>query len=75
MDVTEAGRHEEHEEAVRRANEAMQTYALSEGGWRKSPSETLQQMLADLLHWCDDTQRDFDAALERARVRHARPDR
>lgn len=61
-----------HDEAVRRANEALQTYALSGEGWRRSPGETLQHVLTDLLHWCADTQRDFDAALERARSRHAR---
>ncbi|MFG2291603.1 hypothetical protein ACGFOU_36690 [Streptomyces sp. NPDC048595] len=56
---------------MRRANEALQTYTLSGEGWRRGPSETLQQVLTDLLHWCDDTQRDFDAALARARARHA----
>ncbi|MFE0190470.1 hypothetical protein [Streptomyces sp. NPDC058989] len=61
-----------HDAAVRRADEALQTYTLSGEGWRRSPSETLQQVLADLLLWCDDTQRDFDAALARARTEHAR---
>ncbi|MEE4418984.1 MULTISPECIES: hypothetical protein [Streptomyces] len=61
----------ERDAAVRRANAALQTYTLSDDGWRRSPGETLQQLLADLLCWCDDTQRDFDAALERARSRHA----
>ncbi|MFD0163242.1 hypothetical protein ACFVJH_03675 [Streptomyces decoyicus] len=60
-----------HDAAVQRANEALQTYTLSGGGWRHSPGETLRQVLTDLLHWCDDTQRDFDAALEHARARHA----
>ncbi|MEU6327962.1 MULTISPECIES: hypothetical protein [unclassified Streptomyces] len=60
-----------HDTAVERANEALQTYTLSAEGWRSSPGETLQQILTDLLHWCDDTQRDFDAALERARSRHS----
>ncbi|MGW1377512.1 hypothetical protein ACWD6P_25025 [Streptomyces sp. NPDC002446] len=63
-----------HDAAVRRANEALQAYALSAEGWRRGPSETLERVLADLLHWCADTQRDFDAALERARTRHARDD-
>jgi hypothetical protein len=60
-----------HDAAVGRANAALETYAYSAEGWRRSPSETLQQILADLLHWCDDTQRDFDAALARARARYA----
>ncbi|MEU7182401.1 hypothetical protein ACWIG3_26885 [Streptomyces celluloflavus] len=62
---------DEHEAAVKRANAALETYTLSGDGWRRSPGETLQHVLADLLHWCDDTQRDFDAALERARARYA----
>lgn len=68
MTMTPGGR----DAAVQRANAALQTYTLSGDGWRRSPGETLQQVLADLLFWCDDTQRDFDAALERARARHAR---
>lgn len=60
-----------HQEAARRAGEALQTYTLSADGWRRSPGETLRLLLADLLHWCDDTQRDFDTALARARERHA----
>ncbi|QEV19500.1 hypothetical protein [Streptomyces alboniger] len=60
-----------HDAASRRAAEALQAYTLSEEGWRDSPSETLQRVLADLLHWCDDTQRDFDKALTTARTRHA----
>ncbi|MFE4059828.1 hypothetical protein ACFXP3_26655 [Streptomyces sp. NPDC059096] len=56
--------------AVRRANAALETYTLSGDGWRRSPGETLHQVLADLLHWCDGTQRDFDAALKRARALH-----
>ncbi|MGG2464556.1 hypothetical protein ACO0M4_33165 [Streptomyces sp. RGM 3693] len=60
-----------HDAAVRRANAALETYTLSGDGWRRSPGETLQHVLADLLHWCEDTQRDFDAALEHARARHA----
>ncbi|QRX89853.1 MULTISPECIES: hypothetical protein [Streptomyces] len=59
------------EAAVRRVNEALQAYTLSGEGWRRGPGETLQCVLADLLHWCDDTQRDFDAALRRARAQHA----
>ncbi|RII22122.1 hypothetical protein DSC45_00145 [Streptomyces sp. YIM 130001] len=59
-----------HEAAVRRAGEALQTYTLSADGWRRSPSETLQRLLADLQHWCDDTQRDFDGALTRSRTHH-----
>ena len=60
-----------HDAAVRRADEVLQTYTLSAEGWRRSPGETLQCVLADLLHWCDDTQRDFDAALLRAQALHA----
>ncbi|MGK4584658.1 hypothetical protein [Kitasatospora sp. HPMI-4] len=56
---------------MRRANAALETYTFSGDGWRRSPGETLEHALADLLHWCDDTQRDFDAALERARARYA----
>ncbi|MEU5208664.1 hypothetical protein [Streptomyces sp. NPDC020742] len=56
---------------MRRANEALLTYTLSGEGWRRSPGETLRHVLADLLHWCDDTQRDFDAALREARARYA----
>ncbi|MEK2472422.1 hypothetical protein [Streptomyces noursei] len=59
------------EAAVRRVNEALQAYTLSGEGWRRGPGETLQCVLADLLHWCDGTQRDFDAALRRARAQHA----
>ncbi|GHH78126.1 hypothetical protein GCM10018793_27800 [Streptomyces sulfonofaciens] len=59
-----------HETAVRRADAALRTYTLSEDGWRAGPSATLQRVLADLLHWCDDTQRDFDAVLGRARALH-----
>ncbi|MFJ8387803.1 hypothetical protein ACIQ9Q_25470 [Streptomyces sp. NPDC094438] len=67
MPVTTDGR----EAAVKRTNAALETYTYSGDGWRRSPGETLQHVLADLLHWCDDTQRDFDAALERARARYA----
>ncbi|UNT00398.1 hypothetical protein MMF93_30960 [Streptomyces tubbatahanensis] len=59
-----------HQAAVDRANAALQTHTLTEG-WRNSPGQTLGRVLADLLHWCDDTQRDFDAALARARRQHA----
>ncbi|MEU5839403.1 hypothetical protein ABZ820_37880 [Streptomyces diacarni] len=62
--------HGPHQAAVDRANAALQTHTLTEG-WRDSPSQTLGRVLADLLHWCDDTQRDFDAALARARRQHA----
>ncbi|SDJ36655.1 hypothetical protein [Streptomyces indicus] len=62
---------DEHDAAVRRANAALETYTLSADGWRHSPSESLRRVLTDLLHWCDDTQRDFDAALAAARSRHA----
>ncbi|MHB6905544.1 hypothetical protein [Streptomyces sp. DB-54] len=60
-----------HDAAVGRANAALETYTLSSDGWQRSPGETLRHVLADLLHWCDDTQRDFDAALEQARARYA----
>ncbi|WP_326691195.1 MULTISPECIES: hypothetical protein [unclassified Streptomyces] len=56
-----------HEAAVQRANAALETYAFSPDGWRRPPGETLRQLLGDLMHWCEDTQRDFDAALEAAR--------
>lgn len=61
---------EAHQAAVERANAALETQTLGEG-WHNSPGETLGRVLADLLHWCDDTQRDFDAALARARRQHA----
>ncbi|RFU82820.1 hypothetical protein DY218_30860 [Streptomyces triticagri] len=60
-----------HEAAVRRAGEALQTYTLSAEGWRQSPSETLQRLLTDLRHWCDDTQRDFDRAVTGSRTLHS----
>ncbi|MFC0600557.1 hypothetical protein [Streptomyces palmae] len=56
---------------MRRANAALETYTLSGEGWRHGPSETLRQVLADLMRWCADTQRDFDAALDEARARYA----
>ncbi|KOT99062.1 hypothetical protein ADK86_15650 [Streptomyces sp. NRRL F-5755] len=59
-----------NEEQVRRAGAALETYTLSEAGWRASPSETLQRVLADLLHWCEATQRDFDRSLALARERY-----
>ncbi|GGJ95205.1 hypothetical protein GCM10011583_28460 [Streptomyces camponoticapitis] len=57
--------------AVRRASAALETYTLSGDGWRRGPGETLTRVLADLLHWSDDTQRDFDQAMSRARALHA----
>ncbi|MCA1222459.1 hypothetical protein [Streptomyces sp. 8L] len=64
-----------HDEGAKRGGEAVETYTYSgvtAGGqsWRSSPGETLTRLLADLLHWADDTQRDFDKALERARKLH-----
>ncbi|OLZ65591.1 hypothetical protein AV521_31625 [Streptomyces sp. IMTB 2501] len=59
-----------HDAAVRRADEVLQMYALSVEGRRRSPGETVQCVLADLLHRCN-TQRDFDAALLRASAQHA----
>ncbi|QHY97410.1 hypothetical protein SSPS47_20090 [Streptomyces sp. S4.7] len=53
--------------AVRRASAALETYTLSGDGWRRSPGETLSRVLADLMLWSEDTQRDFDDALSRAR--------
>ncbi|WP_149562297.1 hypothetical protein [Streptomyces cacaoi] len=61
-----------HEAAVARANEILAGYALSPEGWRRSPGETVQRVLCDLLHWSADTQRDFAAALDRARGGYAR---
>lgn len=60
-----------HDAAVTGAGDALRTHPLSGEGWRRGPGETLQRVLGDPLHWCADTQRDFDAALERARARHA----
>ncbi|WP_344939871.1 hypothetical protein [Actinomadura miaoliensis] len=56
--------------SVERAGEAMQAYTLSADGWRTSPSENLQVLLADLMHWCDATQHDFDRILLKARDRY-----
>lgn len=56
--------------AVRRAGAALETYTLSGDGWRRSPGETLSRVLADLMHWSDDTQRDFEDVLSRARDLH-----
>jgi hypothetical protein len=64
-----------HDEGSRRGREAIEAYTYSgvtaSGvSWRSSPGETLTRVLADLLHWCDDTQRDFDKALARAKELH-----
>lgn len=59
------------DEAVRRAGAALETYTLAGDGWHRGPGETLTRVLADLMHWSDDTQRDFDAALSRAHALHA----
>ncbi|MFI9228516.1 hypothetical protein [Streptomyces rimosus] len=58
------------DDQVRRATTALETYTLSEEGWRTSPSETLQRVLADLMHWCEATQRGFDRSLALARERY-----
>ncbi|NBE56741.1 hypothetical protein [Streptomyces boluensis] len=58
--------------AVGRAGEVLQTYTSSPEARRRGPSETLQRVIADLMHWCDDSRRDFDRALEAARDLHAR---
>ncbi|MFH8346980.1 hypothetical protein [Streptomyces sp. NPDC018045] len=60
-----------NDERVARAGAALETYTLSEEGWRASPGETLQRVLADLMHWCDATQRGFDRSLAAARERYA----
>jgi hypothetical protein len=64
-----------HDAAAKRGGEAIESYTYSgytAGGqsWRSSPGETLTRLLADLLHWADDTQRDFDKALKQARTLH-----
>lgn len=61
-----------HDTAAGRAGEALQTYPWAPEGGRRGPSETLQRVIADLMHWCDDTQRDFDRALTSARALHER---
>ncbi len=58
------------EERVARAEEALRVYGLSEGGWRRSPSGNLQELLTDLLQWCDATQHGFERALAAARAQH-----
>ncbi|MEU7205904.1 hypothetical protein [Streptomyces sp. NPDC045470] len=59
-----------NDERVARAGAALETYTLSGQGWRASPSETLQRVLADLMHWCDATQRGFERSLAAARERY-----
>jgi hypothetical protein len=64
-----------HDTAAKRGGEAIEAYTysgLTASGesWRSSPGETLTRLLADLLHWADDTQRDFDKALTRAKALH-----
>lgn len=63
---------EQHDAAVGWVGEALQTYPSSPAGQRRTPSETLQCLIADLMHWCDDAQRDFDRALTAARALHER---
>ncbi|MFI0717156.1 hypothetical protein ACH4SK_42700 [Streptomyces inhibens] len=55
------------DERVARAEEALRAYALSEGGWRRSPGQNLQELLLDLMQWCDATQHGFERALTAAR--------
>lgn len=80
--MTEDARRDDNarrDEAVRRAGAALETYTLAGDGWHRGPGETLTRVLADLMHWSDDTrrdsqrdtQRDFDAALSRAHALHA----
>ncbi|MEV0371015.1 hypothetical protein AB0I10_14455 [Streptomyces sp. NPDC050636] len=54
-----------------RANDALQAYAVVEGGWRQTPSQNLQDLLVDLMQWCDATQHGFERALGAARERYA----
>ena len=37
----------------------------------RGPGGTLARVLADLMHWSDDTRRDFTDALSRAHDPHA----
>ncbi|UKY52008.1 hypothetical protein [Streptomyces inhibens] len=55
------------DDRVARAEEALRAYALSEGGWRRSPGQNLQELLVDLMQWCDATQHGFERALTAAR--------
>ncbi|MFE0377665.1 hypothetical protein ACFW1M_19235 [Streptomyces inhibens] len=55
------------DERVARAEEALRAYALSERGWRQSPGQNLQELLLDLMQWCDATQHGFERALTAAR--------
>ncbi|GLY87248.1 hypothetical protein [Actinoallomurus iriomotensis] len=55
---------------VERAGEAMRAYTLSADGWREGPTANLRMLLADLMHWCDATQHDFDRILASARGRY-----
>ncbi|MFF4699672.1 hypothetical protein [Streptomyces chattanoogensis] len=59
------------DDQLARAEKALQLYGLSEDGWRRTPSENLQELLVDLMRWCDATQHGFDRQLGAARKRHA----
>ncbi|MFI9048092.1 hypothetical protein [Streptomyces sp. NPDC053427] len=65
----------ETDDGLARANRALEHYGLSEAGWRRTPGENLQELLADLLRWCDATQHGFDRALRAARASHAARER
>ncbi|MGA5565742.1 hypothetical protein ACPCUV_31875 [Streptomyces platensis] len=60
----------ESEGRVARAEEVLRGYGLSEAGWRRSPGGNLQELLRDLLEWCDATQHGFERALAAARAQH-----
>ncbi|MFE1177005.1 hypothetical protein [Streptomyces sp. NPDC058773] len=58
------------DERVARAEEVLRVYGLSEGGWRRTPSGNLREVLRDLMQWCDATQHGFERALAAARAEH-----
>ncbi|MEU8684968.1 hypothetical protein [Streptomyces sp. NPDC048611] len=59
------------EARVARAEEVLRVYGLSEAGWRRSPGGNLQEVLRDLMQWCDATQHGFERALTAARAERA----
>ena len=51
-----------------RANTALEAYIEATG---TDHDDALTDLIADLLHWCDRNQFDFDACLEQARRHYA----
>lgn len=51
-----------------RAAVALKAYAKA-ADWN-NPNEVLNDLLSDLMHWCDQHKRDFDYAVEVARANY-----